>query len=86
MYSTILTIAHDIILIGWALMIILWVVLLIVLLMVALRINKVVGKSMETVSMVSQYIMLPFTYIASFFSWNGDEEKPARKRVATKKK
>ena len=58
---------------------------MVVLLIIALRVNKVVTKSMQTVSMVSQYIMLPFTYLASMFSKDETEEKPARRRSVSKK-
>lgn len=69
-------------------MIILGVVLLIMVIVLIGKVNSMVNKGNEIASMVSQYVMLPFTYIGSLFSKGSDdeEEKPVRKRATTRKK
>ena len=69
---------------------VLGVILLCMLIAIAARVNSVVSKSMETVSMVSQYIMLPFTYIASFLNRkpeaDADESEMPKRKASTRRK
>jgi|GEM_PF-3843712 len=66
-------------------MIIMGVVLLFVLLVVALKVNKMVSKSMETVSTVAEYVLMPFTYLAGIFSKGSDDDEPVRGKVVKRK-
>ncbi len=87
MYDTILHVANDIITIWGALIIILAVLLMIVLLVMAARVNRVVWKINDTVSVVSQYVMLPFTYLSSLLSWSeSGKASSSRKRTVKGKK
>lgn len=90
MYDTILRVAHDIVLIGWALLMILGVILLLILIGISVRINRMVSKGMHAVSLVSEYIMLPFSYIAALFASRKSEQEeetpPAKKRTTARRK
>lgn len=57
-------------------------ILLIMLIVLTARIHHVVSKTKETITMISQYVILPFTYLASFLSKKpeDDEQKEERKR------
>lgn len=62
---------------------------MIALLVLAIRVNRVVAKATDVVGMISQYIMLPFTYLAGLFARGGQEdvdETPTRKRTTKSKK
>lgn len=65
-------------------MIILGSILLIVLIVIAIRCNRVVGKASSTVDLITQYVTLPFTYLAGLLSRDDTEEKP-RTRTRTRK-
>lgn len=88
MYNAILAIANDIIVIGGALMMILGIILIIILIVIALRCNSLVGKASGVVELVTQYVTLPFTYLAGLFSRDSSEkeETKATPRTRTRRK
>ena len=89
MYNAILDVAKDIIVIGGALMMILGTVLLIILIVLALRCNAIIGKASSVVELVSQYILLPFTYLSGLFSRDkseDDEEETKPRRTRTRRR
>ncbi|MBP6911253.1 hypothetical protein KBC03_06785 [Patescibacteria group bacterium] len=59
-------------------MIILGFMLLLVFLIMAIRLNNMIAKASHVVSLVSQYVLLPFSYLTTLFA-RSEEKKAARK-------
>lgn len=66
---------------------ILSVIVMLMLIGITSKIHKMVSKSMETVSLISQYVVLPFTYLSSLLGGlSGGEREVTKKKVSTAKK
>ena len=82
MYDTTLRIAHDILVIGGALAMIVFVFILIVTAVISVNISRLVTRAVKTVKFVSETIITPFSYISAFLAKRQaksekEEEKPS---------